>query len=160
MVMRFMVPPAMRVGFKSAGKKSFAEIGQGMKEDLGKTGEFMKENFNPKDPFFKKDTREGRSINNLWTGYKLGGPANLMVAGSVLGGGAIIASNPRNIQNAYDVNNSTKAESEMNDIESLQSTRGDGQGYQASIGAKALANLSTSGDLVFAMHKTRHSGQL
>jgi hypothetical protein len=156
---RFLVPPAMRAGYK-APKASMEEIGEGFKESAEKVGGYFKENYNPHDPFFKKDMKEGRSINNLYTGYKLGGKANLMVAGSLLGGGTLVAANMRGVSNHYAVNSNTAAESEYNDIESMQSTRSDGLGYQASIGAGALANLSTSGDLVFAMHKTRHSGQM
>lgn len=149
---RFLVPPMMRAGYKAPAKTSMSEIGQ-------KAGGFFKENYDPRDSFFKKDTVEGRNINNLYTGYKLGGKGNLLVTGSILGGGTLVATNARGVSDNYAIKNAVSSESENGDIESLQSTRADGQGYQASIGANALANLSTSGDLVFAMHKTRHSGQ-
>jgi hypothetical protein len=155
---KFLIPPKMRTGFRHPTKESrhtLPEIGDEVGE---KVGNFFKSNYNPKDNVFVKDKVEGRSVNNLWTGYKLGGKANIAVTASLLGGGTLIASNPRNLQNSYDSKYIANSDSEAQDVESLQSTRSDGQGYQAQIGS--AANLSTSGDLVFAMHKTRHSGQL
>lgn len=156
---RFLVPPAMRSGFKP-NKASFSEIGEQAGNDAKKIGEHLKENYNPRDPLFMKDEKTGRNINNLFTGYKLGGKGKLLAAGSMLGGGAIYVANPHAVNRSVGNHMNTKAQSEELDVESLQSTRSDGQGYQASIGASATANLTTSGDLVFAMHKTRHSGQL
>lgn len=155
---RFLVPPAMRAGYKGLNedttiKKSMKDVGGGVKN-------FFKDNLDPRDPIFKLDEKAGKNINNLYTGYKLGGKGNLLVGGSMLGGGTLIVSNPKLAQDHYNRGNIVEAESQEQDIESMQSTRGDMAGYRAAIGAEALANLQTSGDLVFAMHKTRHSGQL
>jgi|GEM_PF-2791985 len=130
-------------------KTHFREIGETVRNHV-------RDNYNPKDPFFMKDP-QGRNINNLWTGYKLGGKGNLLAAGSILGGGTIIATNPRHYQSLYNQAYYIPAMSEELDVESLPSTRADGVGYQAAIGNNPM--LTTSGDLVFAMHKTRHTGQ-
>lgn len=118
----------------------------------GKLKDHMKNNYNPKDPLFRKSD-EGRNVNNLWSGYELGGKGKIAVTGSLLLGGSIVASNPRVLEKDF-----VKEKSESLDIESLQSTRGDMQGYSPILSDTSA--LSTSGDLVFAMHKTRHSGQL
>jgi hypothetical protein len=152
------VPPSMRVGYKTPEYTGRGIAGDA-KDIASDVGGYFKKNYNPNDPIFKKDTDNGRNINNLYSGYKLGGKGNLLVGGSLLGGGTVIASNPKHLQNHYNVGGSVQAESQELDVESIQSTRGDGVGYQASIGAAAVQNLQTSGDLVFAMHKTRHSGQ-
>ena len=152
---RFLIPPAMRAGYKY--QYTYKDALPNIKKVGAEIGEHIKKNYNPKDPLFVKDP-EGRHINNLWTGYKLGGKGNLMVAGSILGGGTIIASNPRHYQNLYNNMYQIPAMSEELDVESLPSTRADGLGYQAQVGASQM--LAPSGDLVFAMHKTRHTGQL
>lgn len=136
----------------------YPNMGENLKDIGQSVSSHLKKNYNPKDPLFRK-SEEGRTVNNLWSGYELGGKGKIAVTASVLGGGAIIASNPRNYQNFYNNGTYAQAESEMLDVESLQSTRADGLGYQAQIGAGASQALTTSGDLVFAMHKTRHSGQ-
>lgn len=158
MVGRFLVPPAMRTGFR-AERASFSQMGEQVTKDRDNLKGWFKENYDPRQPIFKKDTEEGRNINNLYTGYKLGGKGNLLVTGSLLGGGAIYATNPNAVNRTVMNGQNAKFQSEEQDIESMQSTRADGQGYKASIGAAALESLSASGDLVFAMHKTRHSGQ-
>lgn len=119
---------------------------------------FMKRHLDPHEGIFR-ESAEGRNINNLWSGYELGGTGNLLVGGSILGGGSLIAANPRGYQNFYNRSN-ILAESEAMDIESMPGTRGDLQGYQSTLGVPASNYLQSSGDLVFALHKTRHSGQL
>lgn len=158
MVGRFLVPAAMRTGYK-AERASFSQMGEQVKKDRDNLKGWVKDNYDPRQPLFKKDTEEGRTINNLYTGYKLGGKGNLLVTGSLLGGGTIYVANPNNVNRTVLNGQNAKFQSEEQDIESMQSTRADGQGYKAAIGAAALENLSASGDLVFAMHKTRHSGQ-
>ena len=147
---RFLVPPALRKG-ANPYRYTASDMGENLahvgKESVKGSKDFLKKNFNPKEPVFMKDP-EGRNMNNLWTGYGYGGKGRIMATASLLGGGAIYAT--RDVK--------TPAESEMLDVESLQSTRGDGIGYQAQIGN--LADMSASGDLVFAMHRTRHSGQM
>lgn len=150
---RFLVPPVMRRGHKYTRTNAK----ENLKDTTSSFKNHMKENYNPRDPFFVKDTEEGRNINNLWSGYKLGGKGKLLVTGSLLGGGSIIASNPQNYQDSYNLKYGVEAQSEMQDVESLISTRGDGQGYVAQ--HADTPDLSSSGDLVFAMHKTRHTGQ-
>ncbi len=143
---RFLIPPAMRVGahpYKYGAKDAITNI-----KDIGKDGaNFMKKNYNLKEPLFKKDP-QGPNMNNLWTGYGYGGKGRALATIGLLGGGTIMAS--KNI--------SVPAESEMQDVESLPSTRGDYQGYEAQLSENS--GLAPSGDLVFAMHKTRHSGHL
>jgi hypothetical protein len=126
-------------------------------KEMGKEfGGHMKKNYDLSEPLFKKDP-EGRNLNNLWTGKTYGGKGRALATVSLLGGGSIIAANPRNASGLF--GDAAEQQSEELDIESLQSTRSDGLGYQAQIGTKASEKLTTSGDLVFAMHKTRHSGQ-
>jgi hypothetical protein len=127
------------------------------KEIAKDTGEFFKKNYNLKEPIFKKDP-EGRNINNLWTGYGYGGKGRAIATVGLLGGGTVIAANMRDTQN-FANGHFADEQSEQLDVESLQATRADGLGYQAQLGAGASNSLTTSGDLVFAMHKTRHSGQ-
>lgn len=147
--------------FNAANRGSYPKADPvGAIQGLGKNiNEHVRKNYDPRDPFFVKDTEQGHNINNLWTGYKLGGKGNLLMTGSLLGGGTIIAANPREYQSHYNNFNQARAESQELDVESLQSTRADQVGYQAQIGSKSSPMLTTSGDLVFAMHKTRHSGQ-
>lgn len=128
------------------------EIGRSVRNHL-------REHYNPRDPVFKRDP-EGRTINNLWTGYTLGGKGRLAVAGGLLGGGTIVVSNPRAYQNWYNQQVGIPRESDMLNVESLPSTRGDALGYQVPLGPKASEYLHASGDLVFALHKTAHTGQL
>lgn len=151
---RFLVPPAMRVGHVPSAKTNLKDNMRDIKDDISN---HVRTNYNPKDNFFIKDEAEGRNINNLWSGYKLGGKAKIATTASLLGGGSIVVGDPNGHQNRYNRRTGVKAESEENDIESLQSTRADGVGYQAQVGD--MSGLTTSGDLVFAMHKTRHSGQ-
>lgn len=155
-VRKFLLPEVMRVdsaGYKYAHTNPIKNT-----KDITKgTGEFFKKNYNLKEPIFMKDP-EGRNINNLFTGYGYGGKGRAIATVGLLGGGTIVASNPRDYQNFYN-GGFTDEQSEQLDVESLQSTRADGQGYQAQLGLGASNTLTTSGDLVFAMHKTRHSGQ-
>ncbi len=143
---RFLVPPVMRVGahpYKYSAKDAIPNM-----KAVGKDGvNFIKKNYNLKEPLFKKDP-QGRNMNNLWTGYGYGGKGRALATIGLLGGGSIMASRDTN----------TPMESDMLDVESLPSTRGDYQGYEAQVGANS--GLTPSGDLVFAMHKTRHTGYL
>ncbi|ARC67218.1 hypothetical protein B14_200005 (plasmid) [Bacillus licheniformis] len=148
---KFLVPPAMRVGHEYTRTnpiKNAKEIGKGA---VG----FMKKNYNLKEPIFMKDP-QGRNMNNLWTGYGYGGKGRALATASLIGGGTIIASNPKAYQNFVN-GDFVEEQSEALDVESLPSTRSDGLGYQAQVGNNS--DLSASGDLVFAMHKTRHTGQ-
>lgn len=156
-----MAPQIFRKAFQRsvlnrANPYEYTDAMKNVKEIGGQIGNHLKTNYNPKDPWFKKD-EEGRNLNNLWSGYKLGGKGKILTTGSLLAGGTIIAGNPRSYQNAYNESANTQVMSEEQDVESLQSTRADGLGYQAQIGNSQL--ISASGDLVFAMHKTRHTGQ-
>lgn len=151
MNMKWLVPGALRADIPHKPKGTWRDTGR-------KFGEYMKKSYNPKDPIFVKDEVHGRSINNLWTGYKLGGKGNLMVAGSVLGGGTLVASNPQAYQDMFNRHETVAYQSEELDVESLPSTRGDHTGYQ--IPLSDMSNMQASGDLVFALHKTRHFGQL
>lgn len=152
---RFLIPPAMRVGHKYTHTNPI----ENTKKIVKGIGTHLKENYNPRDPLFTKDNVEGRNVNNLWTGYKLGGKGKIAVGASVLGGGAIMVADPRGVQSTFGDPGMIEAQSDELDVESLQSTRSDGLGYQAQLSTSALQDLSASGDLVFAMHKTRHSGQ-
>ena len=127
------------------------------KDDAAFLGQRLKENYNPKDTFFRK-SKEGHSINNLYSGYELGGKGNLLMAGGLLGGGTILASDPTGYKHGYLANQSVDYQSGEQDVESLQSTRADGLTYTAQVGTSNM--VTPSGDLVFAMHKTRHHGQL
>lgn len=146
---RFLLPPGARKGFNKAFEKG--------KKAFHKAGEYVKENYNPKDPFFVKDPVRGRHINNLYTGYKLGGKGNLLVAGSILGGGTVMAANPTAIQNSIARKEIVDSQAEMLDVESLPGTRADHLGYQ---NPNPPSHMYASGDLVFALHKTSHTGQL
>lgn len=154
----------MKQMFRNAFQRSVFNYGREVErtETAGSivksVGGHFKKNYNPRDPVFVKDEMEGRSINNLYTGYKLGGKGNLAVAGSLLGGGTLIVSNPRGYQGFMSTGDNVEAQSAELDVESLQSTRADSLGYKAQL-SSAQQQLSASGDLVFAMHKTRHSGQ-
>lgn len=150
---KFLIPPVMRTGH--VPYKNTNPI-QNTKDMVKGTGDFFKKNYNLKEPIFKKDP-EGRNINNLYTGYGYGGKGKAIATVSLLGGGTLVAANPRGYQGFYN-GDFVDQQSEELDVESLQSTRADGQGYQAQIGSSDM--LRTSGDLVFAMHKTRHSGQM
>lgn len=155
-IRKFLMPDVMRVD--SAGYKyNHTNPIQNTKDIAKGTKEFFKKNYNLKEPIFKKDP-QGANINNLFTGYGYGGKGRAVATVGLLGGGAIVAANPRDVQGFYN-GGFAEDQSEQLDVESLQSTRADGQGYQAQLGAGASSALTTSGDLVFAMHKTRHSGQ-
>lgn len=150
---KFLVPPAMRAGYKYHNTNPI-ENTKGMAKD---TAGFMKKNFNLNEPIFMKDP-EGRNINNLFTGYGYGGKGRAIATVGLLGGGSIVAANPRDFQGLMN-GDYIDAQSQELDVESMQSTRGDSMGYQAQVGASAANMLNASGDLVFAMHKTRHGGQ-
>lgn len=113
---------------------------------------YMKKNFNLKEPIFQKS--EHRDINNLWTGYEMGGKGRAIATVGLLGVGGAVAYNPKSYQNWSNNRANTRYASEEQDIESLPSTRGDGMGYQAYGGP----SLQPSGDLVFALHRLRHGG--
>ncbi len=148
---KFLVPPAMRVGHEYTRTnpiKNAKEMGKG-------TVKFMKKNYNLKEPIFMKDP-QGRNMNNLWTGYGYGGKGRALATASLIGGGTLIVSNPKGFQSYMNGDFVDEQSAEL-DVESLPSTRSDGLAYEAQIGNST--DLSASGDLVFAMHKTRHSGQ-
>lgn len=147
---KFLVPPALRKGHNPY-------IHSDAKESVKEAGGFIKKNFNPKDPLFVKDEKNGRNINNLWSGYKLGGKGNLLFTGSVLAGGAMMVPNPDSFQNSYNRKMTVEQQSQSQDVESLISTRSDGVGYQTPL--PSTSDMNASGDLVFAMHRTRHTGQ-
>jgi hypothetical protein len=156
---KFLLPPVMRKDHihYTAPEARHTNVKENAKQIGKDIGSHIKKNYNPNDPLFTKDTVEGHSLNNLWSGYKLGGKGKLAVTGSLLAGGSIMVANPRGVQAAYNNRQNVQYESEAQDVESLQSTRADGLGYQAQVGTNP--GLNASGDLVFAMHKTRHSGQ-
>jgi lipoprotein-anchoring transpeptidase ErfK/SrfK len=152
---KFLIPPVMRTGHV---KYKHTNPIENTKEMAKGTGEFFKKNYNLKEPIFKKDPA-GRNINNLYTGYGYGGKGRAIATVSLLGGGTLVASNPKGYQGLYNGDFVDEQSAEL-DVESLQSTRGDAQGYQTPLGESASEMMRSSGDLVFAMHKTRHSGQM
>ncbi len=107
------------------------------------------------EPIFKKTG--DRNINNLWTGYEYGAKGKAIVGIGLLGGGSILVPTAPARAAAAERRESVAWQSENQDIESMISTRGDMQGYKAHGGIDPM--LQSSGDLVFAMHKTRHGGQ-
>ncbi|MED1301890.1 hypothetical protein P4388_31455 [Bacillus thuringiensis] len=133
---------------------------KGIGSSAKKTGEGLvnstKKNFNLKEPFFEK--AEHRDVNNLWTGYQLGGKGRAASTLGLLGVGAVMVSNPRAVQRQYNETFVLPEQAKEQDVESLISTRGDSQGYQAYGGITGNPNLQASGDLVFALHKLRHGG--
>lgn len=143
---RFLVPPVMRAGahpYKYGPKDAIPNISEAGKQAT----ESVKKKYNMKEPLFKKDP-VGRNMNNLWTGYGYGGKGRALATASLLGGAGIMASRDTTVPNQIE---------ELSEVESLQSTRGDGLGYESQVGPDS--GLTASGDLVFAMHKTRHTGQ-
>ena len=108
-------------------------------------GGFAKE-IDPREPLFKKTGRRG--INNLWSGYEFGGRAKFLASAGLLGsGGYYIETQPRKSM--------VQAQQQYQDIQSLPGTQGDMQGYEA-YPAISVPGLEATGDLVFALHKTRH----
>ena len=122
------------------------DIGKNIKRLGEDATNSLKKNFDLSEPIFKKDP-QGRNLNNLWTGMGYGGKGRALATVSLIAGGTVMAN--RDVR--------TPMESEALDVESLQSTRADGQGYESQLGD--TSGLTASGDLVFAMHKTRHTGQ-
>jgi hypothetical protein len=100
-----------------------------------------------------------RNFDNLYTGYEFGGKAKITAAVAGLGfaGYQYLNSNGFN----GELNRMT-AESE--DVNAMPGTLGDAQGYQAypylSKNQLAEQGYAPKGDLVFALHKLRHGGQL
>lgn len=133
---------------------------KGIGSSAKKVGESVvdstKKNFNLKEPVFEK--AEYRDVNNLWTGYQLGGKGRAAATVGLLGVGAVMVSNPRAVQSQYNQEFVLPEQAREQDVESLASTRGDGQGYQAYGGMTGNPNYQASGDLVFALHKLRHGG--
>lgn len=142
---RFLIPPALRPG-ANPYQHSLKDMGPNIKKLGSDATNSFKKNFDLSEPIFKKDP-QGRNLNNLWTGMGYGGKGRAMATVSLIAGGTVMAN--RDVK--------TPMESEAMDVESLQSTRSDGFGYESQLGENS--GLSASGDLVFAMHKTRHSGQ-
>lgn len=104
--------------------------------------EGLKREFDPRDPFIK---REPRHLNNLWTGRTLGGRGKLIVGATAVGYGIHEISDARykNIER----------DAEMLEPTPLPGTRGDGSTY-----TPHYTGLEVSGDLAFALHNLRHGG--
>lgn len=103
-------------------------------------------------PWIQK-SKDGRTLNNYFTGYEFGSRAKGVGSIAALGyGGYVVATETDRTAKAV-----ADSQSENEDIESLPGTRGDMVGYQGYTGLPSN-NLQTSGDLVFALHKIRHGG--
>lgn len=106
------------------------------------------------EPLFNNTGK--RSINNLFSGYELGGKGKLLVAGGIAAYGGVSVFDSAGIQKSYELKQLTEQQSEEQDVESLLSTRADGVGYTGNVGS--MGNLEANGDLVFALNKIRHGG--
>lgn len=142
--------------FKHA-KLNLKNVGQSMGEAKKDTVQKTKTYFDPKGPVFEK--ADSRDINNLYTGYKLGGKGRIGASVGMLGTGSVMVGFGPELRNKKMNQAIVDQQSQEQDIQSLPSTRGDMRGYMAQGGMGSTPDLTTSGDLVFAMHKTRHSGQ-
>lgn len=113
-----------------------------------------------KNKFFKnlveKDTKKGRALDNLFTGYKPGKTGKPIMWGAigVLGVHGIYSATQENRLN------NTLAAAPTEDIMALPSTTRDYTRYQAQLPTSTDYDNSfgATGDIVFALHKIRNGG--